>query len=93
MNAQEISNMNLVPQISNEFDELMSLARHDVELANAVTDLLEGGLPFVVADVDNLSTSPTGDRVFTYHLPEQLKVLVAAARARKVEAVNVPARS
>ena len=85
--------MNYIPQISSEFDELISLARHDVDLANAVRDFLEGGLPFVAADVDNLTTSPTGDRVLTYHLPEQLKVLVAAARARKVEAVNVPAGS
>ncbi len=85
--------MNYIPQISSEFDELISLARHDVDLANAVRDFLEGGLPFVCADVENLSTSPTGDRVITYHLPEQLKILVAAARARKVEAVNVPAGS
>ncbi len=77
-------------QISGEFDELMSLARHDVELANAVTDLLKNGLPFVTADVDNLSTSPTGDRVLTYHLPEQLKILVVAARAKKIEAENTP---
>ena len=83
--------MNYIPQISSEFDELISLARHDVDLANAVRDFLEGGLPFVCADVDNLSTSSTGDRVLTYHLPEQLKVLVAAARAKKIEAENVPA--
>ena len=38
--------MNYVPQISSEFDELMSLARQDVDLANAVRDFLEGGLPF-----------------------------------------------
>ncbi len=82
--------MNYIPQISSEFDELMSLARQDVDLANAVRDFLEGGLPFVVADVDNLSTSPTGDRVFTYHLPKQLKVLVATARTKKIEAEETP---
>ena len=37
--------MNFKPKISSEFDELISLARHDVQLANAVTDLLESGLP------------------------------------------------
>ncbi len=83
-------NTNYIWQISSEFDELMSLARHDVELANAVTDLLENGLPLVTADVDNLSTSPTGDRVLTYHLPEQLKVLVVAARTKKIEAEETP---
>ena len=85
--------MNYVPQISSEFDELMSLARQDVDLANAVRDFLEGGLPFVVADVDNFSTGPTGDRVLTYHLPEQLKVLVAAAGAKKIEAEDAPVES
>ena len=85
--------MNYIPQISSEFDELISLARHDVDLANAVRDFLEGGLPFVCADVDNLSTSPTGDRVLTYHLPEQLKVLVAAARAKKIQAKDTPVGS
>ena len=83
-------NTNYIWQISSEFDELMSLARHDVELANAVTDLLENGLPLVTADVDNLSTSPTGDRVFTYHLPDELKILVATARARKLDTEGVP---
>lgn len=83
--------MNFKPKISSEFDELILLARNDVDLANAVRDLLESGLPFVRADVNNLFTSSTGDRVLTYHLPEQLKVLVAAARAKKVEAENVPA--
>ena len=85
--------MNYIPQISSEFDELMSLARHDVDLANAVRDFLEGGLPFVGADVDYLTTSPTGDRVLTYHLPEQLKILVAAARAKKIEAKDTPIES
>ena len=85
--------MNYIWQISREFDELMSLVRHDVELANAVTDLLENGLPLVTADVDNISTSPTGDRVLTYHLPEQLKVLVATARAKKIETENTPVQS
>ena len=85
--------MNYIPQISSEFDELMSLARQDVDLANAVRDFLEGGLPFVCADVDNLFTSPTGDRVLTYHLPEQLTVLVAAARARKIKAEDTPVES
>ncbi len=78
--------MNYIPQLSSEFDELMSLARHDVKLAHAVTDLFERGLPIVRADVDNLSTSPAGDRVLTYHLPDELKVLVAAARARQLNA-------
>lgn len=68
----------------------MSFVRLDVDFANAVRDHLEAGLPLVVADVDNLMTSPTGDRVLTYHIPEQLKVLVATARAKKVEAVNAP---
>ncbi len=84
--------MNYIPRISNEFDELISLARDDIDLANAVRDLLESGLPIVRADVDNLTTSPTGDRVFTYHLPDELKVLVAAARARKFDPVDIPAR-
>ncbi len=85
--------MNYIPQISSEFDELISLARHDVDLANAVRDFLEDGLPLVSADVDNISTSPTGDRVLTYHLPEQLKVLVVAARAKKIEAEDAPVGS
>ena len=84
--------MNYIPRISNEFDELISLARDDIDLANAVRDFLESGLPIVRADIDNCSASPTGDRVFTYHLPDHLQVLVAAARARKFDPVDVPAR-
>ena len=82
--------MNLKPKLSSEIDELFSLARNDVDLAHAVRDFLERGLPFVCADVDNLSTSPTGNRVFTYHLPDELKVLIAAARARKFDAADAP---
>ena len=85
--------MNYIPNISSEFDELMSLARNDVKLAHAVTDLLERGLPIVRADVDNCATSPTGDRVFTYHLPNELKVLVLAARARKLNTEEMPTGS
>ncbi len=82
--------MNYIPRVSSEFDELISLAREDAKLANAVTDLLEAGLPIVRADVDNLRTSPTGNRIFTYHLPDELKVLVAAARARKLNTEITP---
>lgn len=78
--------MNYEPRVSEEFDEMISLVRNDVDLAHAIKDLLEGGLPIVRADVDNLSTSPTGDRILTYHLPDELKVLVATARAKKLEA-------
>ena len=77
-------------KVSPEFDELMALAREDCKLAHAVTDLLDGGLPIVRAYVDNLTTSPTGDRVFTSHLPDELKILVAAARARKLDTVEMP---
>ena len=84
--------LNYIPRISSEFDELISLARDEIDLANAVRDFLEAGLPIVRADIDNCSTSPTGNRVFTYQLPEHLKVLAAAARARKFDPVDVPAR-
>lgn len=80
--------MKLIPKVSPEFNELLALARDDKNLANAVRDHLEAGLPFVVADVDNITTSPTGDRVFTYQLPERLLVLIAAARTRKRDAMG-----
>ena len=83
--------MSYVPQISSELDEFMSLAREDIDFAYAVRDFLERDLPVLRADIDSFSASPTGDRVVTYHLPEHLKILVAAARARKFDTVDVPA--
>ena len=84
--------MHYIPRLSGEFDELLSLARNDVQLANAVTEILENGLPIVTADVGNVSTNPAGDRVLIYHIPEQLIVLLAAARAKKIKAVDTPVR-
>jgi hypothetical protein len=82
--------MNLTPEISPDFGELIALARMDGQIADAVLELLQGGLPFAVANVDNLTTSPTGDRVFIYELPKELKVFVAAARTRQLNAEIVP---
>jgi len=83
--------MSYVPRISDEVRELISLARNNKNLAKRVTEFLEDGLPFVRADVDGLSTSSTGDRVLTYHLPDELKVLVATAKAGKLDAIDIPA--
>ena len=82
--------MKLLPNISPEFDELMAFARESRELANAVRDFLEHGLPILVADIDNLATNTAGDRVFTYQLPDRLKVLLATARAGKFDSIDVP---
>ncbi len=82
--------MKLSPVISKEVDELVSLARNDVNLAKSLCDILESGTPFVCTDVDRFPADPTGDRIFTYQLSDPLKILLATVRARNLDAVNVP---
>ncbi len=82
--------MNYKPKLSNEVNELFSLARVDVDLTKSVCEILDRGTPLVRADVDSCPTNSTADRVFTYHLSEPMKVLLATARARYVDPVYVP---
>jgi len=82
-----------IPNMSTEVDELVSLARNNVDLAKGICEILDQGTPFVCTDIDVLPAVSTGDRVFTYHLSDPLKVLLAAAKAGKIDAINVPVRN
>lgn len=68
----------LPPELDEDIDELMALASENREFATAVLELLKHGLPLLVADTDSLTTTPTGDRAFTFELPGALKDLMAA---------------
>ena len=60
----------------------------DVDVAQALDELAEAGLPLLVAEVDHLATKATGDLVFAYHLSDGLEVHLTAVRARKLKAMN-----
>ena len=68
--------MNYIPETSSEFDELMALAQEDKDVAQTVRDMLEDGLPILLADIGNCKTKPNGDQVFSYRLPAKLKALL-----------------
>lgn len=67
----------LPPELDEDIDELVALARENREFATAVLELLKHGLPLLVADTDSLTTTPTGARAFTFQLPDRLKDLMA----------------
>ena len=83
--------MKFVPSVSQEVDELFSLACNDVDLAKSIREILDSRAPLVLADVDSCSTNSTGDRVFTYHLSDP--VLLITARAKNLDTVDVPVRN
>jgi len=70
-------------QAFEELAELERLAPHD--LAVAVQRLVDQGAPVLRANVNDGTAVSADDRVVIYQLPKELKVLLAAVRARNLD--------
>lgn len=74
----------LKPDFEGALAELQALGVHK-ELPEALDVFSQTGLPLLVCEIDDAATVATGDLVFSYKVADQLKVLLAAVRAGKLD--------
>ncbi len=77
------------PNFSPALDELRALALEDENLLEALEHFAETGLPLFICEVDDLATVAAGNLALSYKLSDDLKVTLAAVRARKLNSENV----
>ena len=82
--------MTYKPEVSNEIDELLSLARKERDFAIRVRMLLDSGTPLTCADIDGLTTESAGDRVLTYHLSDPMRACFETFKAKNVDVIDMP---